>query len=156
MGKIEDIFADRGLTHSNHTGNNMAGVDAILDFIHNGSNGLIFANLVDFDSVYGHRNNPQGYASALEAFDARLPEIMGQMTGDDVLVITADHGNDPTTPSTDHSRERVPLLVVGARVSAGKDIGTRASFADLAATIAELLGVEWHGRGESFAQQIIL
>jgi phosphopentomutase len=155
VGKIEDIFAHRGLTHSNHTGNNMAGVDAILEFMRSGKGGLIFANLVDFDSLYGHRNNPQGYASALEAFDIRLPEIMAQMSDDDVLFITADHGNDPTTPSTDHSRERVPLLVAGAQVAAGADFGTRPSFADLAATIAELLGVEWHGQGESFAKQII-
>lgn len=155
VGKIEDIFANRGLTHSDHTGNNMAGVDAILNFMGSGKNGLIFANLVDFDSVYGHRNNPQGYADALEAFDTRLPEIMGQVKADDVLIITADHGNDPTTPSTDHSRERVPVLIAGEQVAAGVDIGTRASFADLAATVAELLGVEWHGQGKSFGKEII-
>jgi phosphopentomutase len=155
VGKIEDIFAHRGLTHSEHTGNNMAGVEAILEFMRTGQGGLIFANLVDFDMLYGHRNDPEGYARALEAFDARLPEILEQMKSDDVLFITADHGNDPTTPGTDHSRERVPLLVAGARVAAGTDFGTRSSFADLAATIAEILGVEWHGQGGAFAKQII-
>ena len=113
VGKIEDIFAHRGLTHSNHTGNNMAGVDAIITFCKEDDPGLIFANLVDFDSLYGHRNNPRGYADALEAFDARLPEIQAVLQPTDALIITADHGNDPTTPSTDHSRERVPLLIVG-------------------------------------------
>ena len=151
VGKIEDIFAFRGITHSKHTGNNMAGIDATIDFLHSPQAGLIFTNLVDFDAVYGHRNNPRGYADALEAFDLRLPEIMDSLRDDDVLMITADHGNDPTTPGTDHSRERVPLLVAGKRIRLQTDLGTRASFADLAATIAELLDVSWKGPGHAFA-----
>ena len=156
VGKIEDIFAERGLTKSLHSSNNMAGVDAIIEFLKMDNRGLIFANLVDFDMLYGHRNDPAGYAQALEAFDRRLPEILSHLKPGDVLMITADHGNDPTTPGTDHSRERVPLLVAGAHVVAGADLGTRSSFADMAATIAELLGVAWQGQGESFAKQIIL
>ncbi len=155
VGKIEDIFAHRGLTQSNHTGNNMAGVDAIIEFCQQDNQGLIFSNLVDFDSLYGHRNNPRGYADALEAFDRRLPEIEAVMRDGDVTMITADHGNDPTTPSTDHSRERVPILVFGKPINSATNIGTRASFADLSATIAALLGVEWNGAGESFAQEMI-
>ena len=156
VGKIEDIFAQRGLTQSNHTGNNMAGMDAILDFLHTGGRGLIFANLVDFDSLYGHRNNPQGYAEALRAFDARLPEIVQALRGDDVLIITADHGNDPTSASTDHACERVPILVYGAGVRPNVNLGTRGCFADVAATVAELLGVAWQGAGSSFAPQMMV
>lgn len=154
VGKIEDIFAHRGLTQSNHTGNNMAGVEAIIDFCQQDSEGLIFANLVDFDALYGHRNNPRGYADALEAFDRRLPEIEAAMRPTDVLMITADHGNDPTTPSTDHSRERVPLMVCGQPIKPQVDIGTRASFADVTATITAMLTVSWDGAGTSFAKEI--
>jgi phosphopentomutase len=153
VGKIEDIFAHRGLTDVNHTGNNEAGVTATVDFIRTRKPGLIFANLVDFDALYGHRNNPQGYAQALEAFDRRLPELLSALGPDDALMITADHGNDPTSGSTDHSRERVPLLAAGNPVRP-VDIGTRRTFADVAATIAELLGVPVPGRGESFAETI--
>ncbi len=156
VGKIEDIFAHRGLTRSNHTGNNMAGVDAILDFLKQDFGGLIFANLVDFDALYGHRNNPRGYAEALEAFDRRLPEIFECLRETDILIITADHGNDPTTPGTDHSRERVPLLIVGKSIRKNVNVGTRASFTDLAATIAELLQVKWLGPGNSFAERILV
>jgi phosphopentomutase len=155
VGKIEDIFAHRGLTMSNHTGNNMAGVDAVIDFLNTNTKGLIFANLVDFDALYGHRNNPRGYADALESFDYRLPEIMASLHDKDVLIITADHGNDPTTASTDHSRERVPLLIYGEHVKQGLNLGTRKSFADVAATIADLLDVEWRGRGDSFAHDLL-
>lgn len=156
VGKIEDIFAFRGLTQSIHTGNNMAGVDAILEFLATNSQGLIFANLVDFDMLYGHRNNPRGYADALEAFDQRLPEIITGLRSDEALIITADHGNDPTTPSTDHSRERVPLLVFGSSIKSSFDLGTRPCFADLAATMGGLLGVPWHGAGDSFVGEIRL
>jgi phosphopentomutase len=155
VGKIEDIFAHRGLTMSNHTGNNMAGVDAILEFLKLKEGGLIFANLVDFDALYGHRNDVQGYAQALMDFDQRLPELLAALRKDDVLVITADHGNDPTMPGTDHTRERVPILIHGAAIMTNHDLGTRDSFADLAATIADLLGVAWHGAGRSFAGQIV-
>jgi phosphopentomutase len=154
VGKIEDIFAHRGLTDANHTGNNEAGVTATIDFIKTRRPGLIFTNLVDFDALYGHRNNIEGYAQALRDFDRRLPEILAAMGDDDVLFLTADHGNDPTTPSTDHSRERVPLLAAGQRV---KPIatGTRDSFADLAATVATLLNVEPPNEGVEFASLIL-
>jgi phosphopentomutase len=155
VGKIEDIFAHRGLTQSNHTGNNMAGVEAILEFLGQADEGLIFANLVDFDALYGHRNNPRGYADALEAFDRRLMEIATAMYDTDVTIITADHGNDPTTPSTDHSRERVPLLVFGVAIRPHCNLGSRPSFADVSATIAALLGLSWSGAGQSFAQEIL-
>ncbi len=156
VGKIEDIFAERGLTQSNHTGNNMDSIDALINFYHLDNRGLIFANLVDFDALYGHRNDPRGYANALESFDKRLPEIQTTMRDSDVAFITADHGNDPTTPGTDHSRERVPILAFGKAVKPGINLGTRASFADLAATIAELLGIQWTGAGESFAKIILV
>jgi len=155
VGKIEDIFAHRGLTQSNHTSNNKAGVDAILEFMASDADGLIFANLVDFDMLYGHRNNPRGYADALEEFDARLPDIEVALRDLDVMMITADHGNDPTTPSTDHSRERVPILVTGSRVHRGVNLGTRDSFADVAATIADLLSVAWDGAGQGFAGAVV-
>ena len=156
VGKIEDIYAHRGLTQSNHTGNNMAGLDAVLEFMATDEPGLIFANLVDFDALYGHRNNPQGYAEALEAVDRRLPEVMHALREHDVLMITADHGTDPTMVSTDHSRERVPFLAYGLPVRSGHNLGTRRSFADVAATIAALLEVPWQGAGESFASAILL
>jgi phosphopentomutase len=155
VGKIEDIFAHRGLTRSSHTPNNMEGVDAILDFMTEDSEGLIFANLVDFDMLYGHRNNARGYADALEEFDVRLPEIQAALQDTDVLIITADHGNDPTTASTDHARERVPILIAGTQVQRSMHLGTRDSFADVAATIADLLSVVWHGAGASFARQVV-
>jgi phosphopentomutase len=155
VGKIEDIFAHRGLTQSNHTGNNMDSLDAILQFMAQDDPGLIFANLIDFDMLYGHRNNPRGYADTLEAFDRRLPELLAALRRDDLLILTADHGNDPTTPSTDHSREQVPLLLTGSQVRAGAELGTRSTFADVAATIAELLRVEPPPAGVSFAQQAL-
>jgi len=156
VGKIEDIFAERGLTKSLHSGNNMAGVDAIIEFLKMDNRGLIFANLVDYDMLYGHRNDPTGYAQALEAFDRRLPEILSHLKPGDVLMITADHGNDPTTPGTDHSRERTPLLVCGQGIKPGISIGTRESFADVAATIGEMLNVPWGGKGRSFADKIMV
>jgi phosphopentomutase len=156
VGKIEDIFAHRGLTMSNHTGNNMAGIDAIIDYIKQDFEGFIFANLVDFDALYGHRNNPKGYADALEAFDRRLPEILGVLCETDILMITADHGNDPTAPGTDHSRERVPVLIIGKSVRKNKNLGTRSSFSDVAASIGEFLQVRWSGSGNSFAKDILI
>jgi phosphopentomutase len=155
VGKIEDIFAHRGLTKSNHTGNNMASVDAILSFLSSKYEGLIFANLVDFDALFGHRNDPRGYANALESFDHRLPEILASLQNTDVLIITADHGNDPTTPGTDHSRERVPVLIAGNCVKHNINLGTRDSFADVAATIANMIGIEWTGAGQSFSKLIL-
>ena len=155
VGKIEDIFAHRGLTKSNHTGNNDDTVTATIKFIETRETGLIFANLIDFDQLYGHRNDPVGYAGALEAFDLRLPEIERALGENDVLLLTADHGNDPTTPSTDHSRERVPLIATGNPVTRNVNIGTRKSFADVAATIAVLLQVKDTGEGEEFASRIL-
>ena len=154
VGKIEDLYAHRGISSSIHSENNMTGVDAILRFMANGESGLILANLVDFDMLYGHRNNPRGYADALEEVDARIPELLAEMRPSDVLFFTADHGNDPTTSSTDHSREYVPLLAFGERVKAGTDLGTRETFADLGATIAQVLGVGPIPVGRSFASEL--
>jgi phosphopentomutase len=155
VGKIEDIFAHRGLSQSVHSPNNMACVDQILAYMKGSQRGLIFTNLVDFDMLWGHRNNPQGYASGLQDFDRRLPEIMDTMMAQDILFLTADHGNDPTTPSTDHSREYVPLLAYGNAVKPGVDLGTRETFADLGATVAELLGIESLPFGISFAEELL-
>jgi len=155
VGKIEDIFAFRGLTDSNHTGNNNDTINATIAFIQTHTPGLIFVNLIDFDQLYGHRNNPEGYANALEEFDRRLPEIHHAMSEKDVLFITADHGNDPTTPSTDHSRERVPLIAAGKPIMNGIDIGTRSSFCDMAASISYLLDVPGTGEGVEFASKIL-
>ena len=116
--------------------------------------GLIFTNLVDCDTQYGHRNDVHGYAANLERFDARLAEVLPRLRASDLLVLTADHGNDPTTPSTDHSREYVPLLVTGAPVRRGVDLGTRSTFADLGQTLAEVFGVERLAAGESFLEEI--
>ena len=155
VGKIEDIFAFRGLTDSNHTGNNNDTINATIEFITTNKPGLIFVNLIDFDQLYGHRNNPEGYAKALQEFDRRLPEIREAMSEGDVMFITADHGNDPTTPSTDHSRERVPLLVAGDPIKQGINIGTRDSFCDMAASISYMLDVPGTGEGVEFATKIV-
>ncbi len=153
VGKINDIFAARGITESVHTKNNMDGVDKTKDFIKQNKKGLVFTNLVDFDSVFGHRNDPWGYAEALTDFDLRLPEILELVKKDELLVITADHGCDPTTESTDHSREYVPLLVYGPKVKKGVCLGTRETFADIAATIAEIFHLDFHV-GTSFLKEI--
>jgi phosphopentomutase len=154
IGKIEDIFAGQGITRAVHTHNNMDGVDKTLEAMRDAGPGLVLTNLVDFDMIYGHRNDVQGYADALRAVDARVPELLQALRGGDVLVFTADHGCDPTTPSTDHSREYVPLLVYGASIQPGVDLGTRTSFADLGASIAEWLAVQPLRAGISFAQQV--
>jgi phosphopentomutase len=155
VGKISDIFAGRGVTSSRPTRSNDEGVTAVVEELGAIERGLVFANLVEFDSSYGHRNDPAGYAAALEAFDRRLPEITAALGPRDVLVVTADHGNDPTTGSTDHSRERVPLLAAGPLVQPGASCGERASFADCGATIAELLGTPPPPTGESFAAEML-
>jgi phosphopentomutase len=155
VGKISDIFGGRGLTSSRPTKSNDDGITAVVEEVGSISRGLVFANLVDFDSAFGHRNDPAGYAGALEALDSRVPELRGNLRDDDVLIITADHGNDPTTPSTDHSRERVPVLCAGDLVAAGTDVGHRSSFTDCAATIADLLGVESSTPGASFASDLV-
>lgn len=154
VGKIEDIFAGKGITEAVHTKDNMEVVDKTLNYMAEDKKGLIFANLVDFDMLYGHRNDAVGYAKALMSFDARLPEIFSAMKDSDALIITADHGCDPTTGSTDHSREYIPILVYGKEVRQGVDIGTRASFADIGATILDLLRLPIEIDGKSFKQEI--
>ena len=153
VGKIEDIFAGQGITAAVHTENNMDGIDKTLQAMSSSGTGLVFTNLVDFDMVYGHRNNAAGYAEALQAVDRRLPELIAALRQDDVLILTADHGCDPTTASTDHSREHVPLLVLGAHVRP-VDLGTRESFADVAASIAHWLHTESPAAGASFAGDV--
>ena len=154
IGKIEDIFAGRGISAAIHTHDNMDGVDQTLRCLEAAPPGLIWTNLVDFDMRYGHRNNAPAYGEALEAFDQRVPEILGRLGQGDVLVITADHGCDPTTPSTDHSREYVPLLIYGAAIKPSIDVGTRETFADLGATIAEWLRAKAPPHGASFAARV--
>jgi phosphopentomutase len=154
IGKIEDLFAGRGITRAVHTKSDDEGVDAVSSEMASTPRGLIFANLVDFDTQYGHRNDVAGYAANLERFDARLKDLLPRVRHDDLLVITADHGNDPTTPSTDHSREHVPLLVAGPAIKAGIDLGTRSTFADLGQTIADNFGVEPMAHGSSFLAEI--
>ncbi len=150
IGKIEDLFAGRGISRAVHTHDDMDGVTqtvtAALDLEH----GFIFTNLVELDQVYGHRNNVEGYARHLEEIDARLPDVMKVCRPEDLLIITADHGNDPTTTSTDHARERVPVLAWRPGLAPGRRLGVRASFADAGATIAEAFGCPWAGPGESF------
>lgn len=155
VGKIEDIFAGSGITDAVHTRDNMDGIDKTLEYMRQDFKGLIFTNLVDFDMLFGHRNDPKGYADALEKFDARLPEITLALGDDDVLIITADHGCDPTTESTDHSREYVPVIVYGSKVKKGINLGTRDSFADISATILELFGLDPLPNGISFAKEIL-
>ena len=150
VGKVSDLFAGRGVSESHPTRSDADGVDRIEQVMATQTRGLIFANLVDCDAVYGHRNDITGYAANLERFDQRLAGLMLKLRASDLLVITADHGNDPTTPSTDHSREHVPLLVQGAQVRAGVDLGTRSSFADLGQTLAEVFGVGRLVHGQSF------
>lgn len=156
VGKIGDVFSMRGLTDSVYSTSDDDGVDKAIEFLARpGPATLVFANLVDLDSKYGHRNDPEGFARCVEAFDRRVPDLLAAIDGG-VIFITGDHGCDPTTPSTDHSREMVPMLVAGLDPSVGPvDVGTRGTFADLGATIAELLGVPTPGyAGESFARQL--
>lgn len=144
IGKISDVFTGRGLTAGSHITGNLDGITQTVKAIRQPGRGLIFTNLVDFDSLYGHRNNPAGFATTLREFDDHVPEILHAMRDDDILIITADHGNDPTTPSTDHSREQVPLLVFGKSAKSGVNLGVRGSFANIAATISAVFGLpEW-------------
>ena len=156
IGKIEDIFAHRSITRANHTGNNTDGIAATISAISSGQGTLIFTNLVDFDMVYGHRNDSIGYAHTLQEFDSALPNIINALKDDDLLIITADHGCDPTTPSTDHSREYIPLLVYGKSCARGVNLGIRSTFSDIAVTLAELLGINHTFYGTSFASNIII
>lgn len=151
VGKIDDIFANKGITETNHVIDNMDTVDGTLEFMADNKQGLIFANLVEFDMNYGHRNDPEGFARALKDFDNRLPEIVEAMTERDLLIITADHGCDPTTVGTDHTREYVPLMVYHHRLNGSIELGIRKSFSDIAATLAELFAVEGIENGEDFS-----
>lgn len=153
VGKVDDLFACRGLK-GGHTSGNPEGIAKILEWLRAGPDGLLFANLVDFDQAYGHRNDVPGFHQALRDFDAALPDLIAALREDDLLFITADHGNDPTTPSTDHSRENVPLLALGSRVRP-QPLGVRRTFSDLGATVAEWLGVGFRGKGESFCQTLV-
>ena len=150
LGKIDDLFAGRGITRAVHTASDDEGMEHISREMDSTAKGLIFANLVDFDSVYGHRNDVKGYAANLERFDGRLRHLLPRLRDDDLLIVTADHGNDPTTPSTDHSREHVPLLATGPRVKSDVALGTRKTFADLGQTVAENFGVGPMEHGTSF------
>ena len=153
VGKVDDLFAGRGIA-SRHVQSNVEGTRLIVDWIRGDRSGLLFCNLVDFDQLYGHRNDAPGFHEALRAFDAALPTIHAALREDDLLFLTADHGNDPTTPSTDHARESVPLLVLGPHVQPTA-VGERETFSDLGATVAEWLGVGFRGRGTSFLPQLL-
>lgn len=154
VGKIWDIFAGQGITRSIHTNGNMDGVNKTLVAMDELKNGLVFTNLVDFDMLYGHRNDAIGYARALEEFDARLPEIISKLKEEDVLIITADHGCDPTTESTDHSREYIPVLVYGRKIKPGVNLGTLPCFSDVGQTAADFLSCEKLRNGKSFKELI--
>lgn len=142
VGKIIDIFAGKGITDFVRTVDNEDGINKTLEYMERDFEGLCFTNLVDYDMLYGHRNDVDGYAKALTYFDERLPELLGHLREDDILMITADHGCDPSTPSTDHSREYTPLVMYGKNVPAGKNYGTLDSFADIAATILQYFGIK--------------
>lgn len=155
VGKINDIFAGSGITQTVRTANNGEGIDRTLENMDKDFNGLCFTNLVDFDMVYGHRNDVPGYAAALTYFDKRLPEIMAKLREGDLLMITADHGCDPATPSTDHSREYTPLVMYSKNIKSGTNLKTRSSFADISATILEYLGANGKAAGTSFLRDIM-
>lgn len=150
IGKIRDIFDGEGITEAFHTVSNADGMAKTVERILQDTAGMIFTNLVDFDSKYGHRRDPKGYGRALEEFDAALPNVFGAMKEEDLLIICADHGNDPCFPGTDHTREYIPILVYGKQIASGVNLGTRASFSDIGATAADYLNVPYSGKGESF------
>ena len=154
IGKISDLFAGRGVTRSIHTRDDLDGMAQTGAAMTVTARGIIFTNLVDLDSKFGHRNDPAGYARDLEAIDAALPQVMGRVRADDLVVITADHGNDPTTGSTDHAREYVPVLFGGPAVRGGVDLGVRSTFADVGATVADALAIPWEGPGTSVLPMI--
>src|SRR5262249_34631524 len=154
IGKIEDLFAGRGISQSFHTSSDDDGMNRVEEQMGAVDRGLIFTNLVDFDTQYGHRNDVEGYAGTRARCDTGLAGLRPRLQADDLLVVTADHGNDPTTASTDHAREYVPLLITGARVHAGRDLGVRRTFADLGQTLAEVFGVGRLANGTSFLPEI--
>ena len=153
-GKIDDLFGNRGISVSNHTTNNHDSTVATIDFMKEDFEGLLFANLIEFDQIYGHRNDTRGYADALEQFDAFIPEILETANKDDLIMVVSDHGVDPTTESTDHSREFSPLLVFGESIKPNVNLGDRGSFADVGATIAEIFRLDPPLIGESFLKKI--
>lgn len=155
VGKINDIFAGQGINEKTSTINNEDGINKTIEYTNKEFEGLCFVNLVDFDMLYGHRNDVDGYAKALSYFDKRLKEIQNLMKEDDILIITADHGCDPSTKSTDHSREYVPMLIFGEKIRAGVNLGTRNTFSDISASILEYLGIENSLEGTSFLQEVI-
>ena len=155
VGKISDIFAGQGLSESYRTVNNTDGMNRAIDLLDNEFEGLCFVNLVDFDMIYGHRNDVDGYAQALTDFDRQLGEFMQKMGPGDTLIITADHGCDPITPSTDHSREYVPMLIYGNKIKGGVNLGTRSTFADVAATVLDYFGIEGDVAGSSFLEEVL-
>lgn len=155
IGKIEDIFANKGINKAKHTKNNREGIDATIEAIKEDTSGLVFINLVDFDMLYGHRNDALGYANALKHFDNHLEEIKSLLKDDDILIITADHGCDPTTPSTDHSREYIPVLFYGSRIKENNDIGTLDSFACIGKTILDMFNIENDLDGYSVKDKIL-
>jgi len=155
VGKIADIFAGQGVTGSEKTKDNLDGIAKLLLLMERQKMGLILVNLNDFDTLYGHRNNPQGYAQALEEFDSRLPEILLGLAEGDLLFITADHGCDPTTPSTDHSREYVPLLVYAPGMPGGVDLNVRTSLADVAQTVADFFSLDRPKNGRSLRDELL-
>ncbi len=154
IGKVADLFAGRGITRAIRTASDAEGMDRLLESMASTPAGLLFANLVDFDTLYGHRNDVAGYAANLERFDGRAGTLLAALRPADLLIVTADHGNDPSTPSTDHSREYVPVLCAGARVRAGVDLGTRGSFADVGQTIAAALGAGPLAHGQSMLEAL--
>ena len=154
VGKIYDIFAGSGITDHVYTSGNAEGIDRTLEYMDRDFDGICFTNLVDFDMLYGHRNDVDGYAAALTYFDGRLPEILAKLRPDDILMITADHGCDPSTPSTDHSREYIPLVMAGACLKQGINLGTRIGFSDIGKTILDYLNIPGSIAGESFLKDI--
>ena len=154
IGKISDIYDGEGVTNSLRTVSNMDGMDKLIETFEIDFTGISFVNLVDFDALYGHRRDPEGYGKALEEYDARLPEVFAKMNEDDLLMITADHGNDPVAPGTDHTREYVPLLVFSKRMAEGKELPLRETFADLGATVAENFKVKMPQFGKSFLNEL--
>ena len=156
IGKVHDLFAGRGITRTFPTVSDSDGMDRVDAVMGESAGGLVFANLVDFDTVFGHRNDVAGYAANLERFDARLGAVRRSLRETDLLVVTADHGNDPTTPSTDHSREYVPVILTGRRVRRNASIGTRGTFADLGQTLAAVFDVTPLPHGASFLEEIVV
>ncbi len=155
VGKIEDIFNGQGITEAIHTKSNMHGMEETINYINKENNGLIFTNLVDFDSMYGHRRDVLGYKNALEEFDVKLEELMNSLKEDDILIINADHGNDPTYKGSDHTREYVPVLVYGQKVNQGINLGIRKSFSDIGATVTDILNIKMPQNGTSFKNEIL-